>query len=102
MSRLNIIVFGATGFTGKIVARELVELAKHESFSWGIAGRSQAKMDKVLATCQTKVETIIADINDPDSIRNMCSKANILINCVGPVSCNLFYEPPTILNKPPD
>ena len=90
MSRLNIIVFGATGFTGKIVVKELVELAKHEAFSWGIAGRSQQKMNQVLTASKTEndVQTILADINDPNSIRKMCSRTNILINCVGPVNLN--------------
>ena len=49
MSRLNIIIFGATGFTGKIVVNELALLSKHEEFSWGIAGRSQAKLTEILS-----------------------------------------------------
>lgn len=89
MSRLNIIVFGATGFTGKIVVKELLRLSKYEAFSWGIAGRSQSKLKQVLTSCGInqnfeRIETIHADMTDPESIKKMCSKANILINCVGP------------------
>lgn len=92
MTRLNIVVFGATGFTGKIVVKELIKLSKHVEFSWGIAGRSQNKLNEVLSSCLPEnnsvghVETIQADLKDIQSIQNMCSKANILINCVGPVN----------------
>jgi short subunit dehydrogenase-like uncharacterized protein len=106
MTKLNIVVFGATGFTGKIVVKELVKLSKNERFSWGVAGRSQKKLKEVLSSCFTEnshselehIETIQADLKDESSIQNMCSKANILINCVGPVSyvfdqiiTNIFY-----------
>ncbi len=84
MSRLNIVVFGATGFTGKVVVQELANLAKQESFTWGIAGRSQTKMNQLLTDCHINVETILVDIQDPPSINTMCSRASILINCVGP------------------
>ena len=31
------------------------------------------------------VDIIIADVNDQESLEAMCAKANVLINCVGPV-----------------
>jgi short subunit dehydrogenase-like uncharacterized protein len=32
------------------------------------------------------IEKFIVDVNDPDSIKNMCKQAKVVINCVGPVS----------------
>lgn len=32
------------------------------------------------------IDTIVADINDQASLENMCAKATVVINCVGPVS----------------
>lgn len=46
--RLRIIIFGATGYTGKIVVEKIVSLAQKKNLSWGIAGRSQEKLQKVL------------------------------------------------------
>ena len=48
MNRLDIVIFGATGYTGKFVVRELANAFKNENFTWGIAGRSQQKLSDVL------------------------------------------------------
>lgn len=58
MSRLNIIIFGASGFTGKIVVKELAALTRHESFSWGIAGRSKSKLNHILKSCEVETSKI--------------------------------------------
>ena len=44
MSRLDIVVFGATGYTGKFVVRELANAYQTEKITWGIAGRSEKKL----------------------------------------------------------
>ena len=48
MSRLDIVIFGATGYTGKFVVRELANAFHTEKFSWGVAGRSASKLNEVL------------------------------------------------------
>ena len=47
MERLDVVVFGATGFTGQYVVRELARVAGREGapVSWGVAGRNRAKLD---------------------------------------------------------
>jgi short subunit dehydrogenase-like uncharacterized protein len=52
--RLNFIIFGATGYTGKIVVNELALAAKKHEFTWGIAGRSYDKLKQVLNSVSTK------------------------------------------------
>ena len=95
MSRLDLIVFGATGYTGKFVVRELAFLMKSKStLRWGVAGRSKEKLNQILKDISkeadidlvNKVELIIVDIIDEESIRKMCEKGQIIINCVGPVN----------------
>jgi short subunit dehydrogenase-like uncharacterized protein len=114
MSRLNIIIFGATGYTGTFVVRELAKLASKNNLTWGVAGRSQAKLSQVLKNVSsesglyfigvlninskvtitkylskgidlTNVECIIADTSNEESLRSMCQRAYLIINCVGPV-----------------
>jgi short subunit dehydrogenase-like uncharacterized protein len=46
--KLDIIIFGATGFTGKAAVYEILELAKEKGITWGISGRSKDKLDDVL------------------------------------------------------
>ena len=46
--RLDLVVFGATGFTGQFVVEEIARIEnEHPGLSWGIAGRSRAKLEKI-------------------------------------------------------
>ncbi|XP_047518020.1 saccharopine dehydrogenase-like oxidoreductase isoform X1 [Pieris napi] len=90
MSRLDLVIFGATGFTGKHVVMEMNRQLKRYPLSWGIAGRSQAKLEEVIKEAAQKTgsdvsaSVIIADVNDEKSLKNMCSQAKVLVNCCGP------------------
>lgn len=44
-SKVDIIVFGATGFTGVYIVREC---ARKNNFSWSIAGRNEVKLRELL------------------------------------------------------
>lgn len=44
--RLDIILYGATGFTGEHILKRLVD---EKNITYGIAGRNQARMEKLLA-----------------------------------------------------
>lgn len=46
--RLDLVIFGATGFTGKYTVREAERLAKDKPFTWGIAGRRKEALEAVL------------------------------------------------------
>ncbi|KAB0798327.1 lantern saccharopine dehydrogenase-like [Photinus pyralis] len=91
--RLDIILFGATGQTGKNCLKYLYRFtrANGRSLTWGIAGRSKAKLKQVLEECVpqtgpdlTQIPIIIADVNDNDSLNKMTSQARLIINCCGP------------------
>lgn len=53
---LDVIIFGATGFTGKPTIPQLTKLIKSENLSltWGVAGRSEEKLKKALLEMQQK------------------------------------------------
>lgn len=46
--RLDVIIFGATGFTGKYTVKAANRLCKAKPFTWGIAGRNKEKLEAVL------------------------------------------------------
>ncbi|XP_065370697.1 saccharopine dehydrogenase-like oxidoreductase [Calliphora vicina] len=87
--KLDAIIFGATGFTGKIVVGDALEILKN--FKWGIAGRNEGKLQQVLKEVGEKVgkdlshiPIIVADVSDETSIDNMAKKCKIVLNCCGP------------------
>lgn len=50
--RYDVVVFGATGYTGKLTAEHI---ATHlpSNLKWAVAGRSEAKLREVVAECET-------------------------------------------------
>lgn len=92
--KFDIILLGATGFTGQYVLRELHKLThiKGRNLTWGISGRNEVSLRKILQDLAietqdpkvTNVPVIIADLEDAKSINNIASKAKLIINCCGP------------------
>lgn len=99
-NRLDIVLFGASGFTGKYCVGEVHKLSKSNgrSLTWGIAGRSEEKLKEVMSEYQKKIgedlssiPIIIADVKDHDSLKRMTARAKVIINCCGPY--RFFGEP---------
>ena len=81
--RFEIVLYGATGFTGKLVAEYFAET--HPDLKWAIAGRSQQKLDEVRQSLNLpELPTITADSADPTSLNAMAQHATALISTVGP------------------
>merc|ERR1711976_592240 len=82
-SRLDYVIFGASGFTGEFVAQDIAK--NHPNATFAIAGRTQAKLDKVNLGLSRKANRIVlANVNDQESLVKMAAQAKVLINCVGP------------------
>jgi short subunit dehydrogenase-like uncharacterized protein len=78
---LDVVVFGATGVTGRQVACYLSGTGAR----WGAAGRDAAKLDRTLADVgATPTATISADVADPGSLAAMAERASVVLNLVGP------------------
>ena len=78
---LDVVVFGATGVTGREVARYLAGTGGR----WGAAGRDPAKLERTLADVGAEpTATIAADVSDPDSLAAMAASASVVLNLVGP------------------
>jgi short subunit dehydrogenase-like uncharacterized protein len=80
----SIIVYGATGFTGQLVAEYLA--ARYPSLNWAMAGRSQSKLEAVRAGvgAPDTVPVIVADASDPASLAALAEKADVIVTTVGP------------------
>jgi len=81
----DIVVFGATGFTGGLVAEYLA--GREEPLRWAIAGRDRDKLARVrerLPARGEKPEIVIAEVGDPRSLEAMAQKARVVLTTVGP------------------
>jgi short subunit dehydrogenase-like uncharacterized protein len=85
-SKFDIIVYGATGFTGQLVAEYLAEHYKGESLKWAMAGRSKDKLASVRDAIGAPSDTplIVADSSDVASLKAMVAQAKSVISTVGP------------------
>ncbi|KAG1160078.1 hypothetical protein G6F37_004313 [Rhizopus arrhizus] len=83
------IIFGASGFTGALTAEYLVEVFD-KSINWGLAGRSLAKLEKVrdrladLDPSMKKLDLLIADSHQPETLDQVVSQTRVIISTVGP------------------
>ncbi|MEE2732766.1 MAG: saccharopine dehydrogenase NADP-binding domain-containing protein [Pseudomonadota bacterium] len=85
----DIVVFGATGFTGKLTAEYLVTIDGADQLTLAIAGRNAQKLeackqDLLTKNGSAKVETLLANSDDYTSLVNMAAQAKVVITTVGP------------------
>ena len=81
----EVIIYGASGFTGRLVA-EYMGKTYGQSINWAMAGRNEAKLAEVRAEVGAPDSTplVIADADDLDSLRSMVKRADCILTTVGP------------------
>ena len=85
---LVLIVYGATGFTGQLVATYLDTHPELKGKPWGIAGRTESKLADLSAKLEGHPETLCVDLSDTDAVAAMIARTKVVINCAGPYSLN--------------
>ena len=91
---LDVVVFGATGVTGRNVAGYLAERAREHPFAWAAAGRDVSKVERVLSDIDVSApEVIAADVGDPASLARMAQRTRVVLDLVGPYT---LYGRPVI------
>lgn len=85
----DLVLFGATGFTGRLTAEYLARNAPADC-RWALAGRNRAKLERVrsdLAAIDTRLgglPLLHADVTDPASLRSVADRARVVATTVGP------------------
>lgn len=85
---LDLILMGATGFTGRLVAEHL--LARHGvdgDLRWALAGRNREKLETVrsgLGEAAVELPLIVADSHDRASLDQMVGRTRVVCTTVGP------------------
>ncbi|MFZ4688940.1 MAG: saccharopine dehydrogenase family protein [Polymorphobacter sp.] len=91
-AEFDIIVHGATGFTGRLVAEHLhSRYGSTGPVKWAMSGRSLDKLQQVRAEIGADAPLIVADAADPASLKAMVVRAKAVITTVGPYQ--LYGEP---------
>lgn len=86
MSReFDVIVYGATGFTGRLVA-EYLNAQYGSDVSWAMAGRSQEKLEAVRSEMgiSKDIALLTANSDDPASLAAMAARTKAVCTTVGP------------------
>jgi saccharopine dehydrogenase (NAD+, L-glutamate forming) len=79
----DIVLLGATGFTGALTAQYLAEHAG-DGVRWAMAGRNRAKLDALSERLGVEVPLLHADVTDDASLRSVAEAARVVITTVGP------------------
>jgi short subunit dehydrogenase-like uncharacterized protein len=86
-AEFDVVVYGATGFTGRLVAEYLVQRqVAGETLTWAMAGRSPEKLAHVRDEigAPTTVPLLTADGEDMASLSALASRAKVVLTTVGP------------------
>lgn len=84
----DVVVFGATGFTGTLVAEYLLaQYGVDATLRWAVAARDETKLRTLkssLGDRATELPTIVADSFDEQKLSEMTSRTKVVITTVGP------------------
>ena len=89
----DLIVYGATGYTGRLVAEYLAHHYQGKGPKWAMAGRSADKLAEVRDLIGAPADTplVVANSDDPASMQALAESARVIVTTVGPYQ--LYGEP---------
>ncbi|MBW2281018.1 MAG: saccharopine dehydrogenase NADP-binding domain-containing protein [Deltaproteobacteria bacterium] len=87
----DLVVQGATGFTGRLTAEYLLARYGTETFRWALAGRNEAKLEEVRAAIARDtgksaegLPLVVGDATDAASMTSLAERARVVCSTVGP------------------
>ena len=95
--RFDVIIFGATGYTGKYAIRNAIEILK--DMEWAVAGRTKSKLEETLRDSGrkmnadlSKIPILIADVADEKSIQGKSNGGGVAVNLSTSGNVTLAYR----------
>ncbi|MEZ3117185.1 trans-acting enoyl reductase family protein [Halobaculum sp. MBLA0147] len=85
----DVLVWGATGTAGSLVAAHLTDYHSPEELSLALGGRSEERLAAVAADCEANTEwddipLVIGDATEPDRLREIAATTDVVCTTVGP------------------
>ncbi len=83
---IDVLIWGATGFTGQIVAEYMQQQYGAGNLTWGLGGRNQAKLETVARDLggEQGPSIHVADSHDAGQLAELVPKARVVLTTVGP------------------
>ena len=82
--KYDIIVYGASGFTGKLICDYLYHHHDSKNLKWAIAGRNKSKLSSI--SKKYNIDLFVANSFDMDSLNLITAETKLIISVVGPYS----------------
>jgi len=88
-SNYDIVVWGATGFAGRLVAEHLTSHYPAAELSVALGGRNESKLRRLAAELadefdRAEIPIVVGDATDPASLREMAAQTEVVCTTVGP------------------
>ncbi|KAF9445482.1 hypothetical protein P691DRAFT_777529 [Macrolepiota fuliginosa MF-IS2] len=82
----DLLILGATGYTGRLITRYLSVHPQRKSFTFAVGARSSAKLQVLLEefNLQSSIRTVQVDVTKPADIERAVKSTRVVINTVGP------------------
>ncbi len=80
--KYEIIVYGATGFTGQICCKYLRD--NYKNLVWAMAGRNKEKLEQIKSDFNLECDVIVADGADLEALRSLASQTKVVLSTAGP------------------
>lgn len=97
--RYDIVLLGATGFTGSLISEYLLLNTNAEGRSFALAGRNEEKGRQLIRSLevkhpgQKKISWLTVDVNDSNSLKLLTTSTRVVMNAAGPFA---EYAPPVV------
>ena len=80
--KYEIIVYGATGFTGQICCKYLRD--NYPDLVWAMAGRNKEKLEQIKSDFNLDCDLVVADGADIEALRSLASQTKVVLSTAGP------------------
>jgi saccharopine dehydrogenase (NAD+, L-lysine-forming) len=77
---LDVVLYGATGYTGRLVARDLAD----QGADFAVAGRSRERLEGLADELDADPAVIVASVDDEDALEAMAERARTVASAAGP------------------
>ncbi|KAJ6631388.1 Saccharopine dehydrogenase-domain-containing protein [Mycena sp. CBHHK59/15] len=85
-TKSDVLVLGATGFTGRLITQYLCTHRERASFTLTLAARNKARLDALVADCElgSGVTLLVVDVTRAEQVEDAVRSARVVLNTVGP------------------
>jgi len=80
--KYEIVLYGATGFTGQLCAKYLMN--NYPDLNWAIAGRDKEKLEQLKSDINFSGDVLIADGQDLEALNALAEQTKVVLSTAGP------------------